>query len=178
MRTRQRIWNHTLSALSFAGCGNAENASAQGVLLLFVFNSLIQYIQTTVSPTSFPPVTPPHIFPRFTTSLPSEKSISPRISTEHNITSNTETSHKPSCKGWMRQHSERKRVPRADKEVSVIFYSYTVVFVWWWYYVMMFKGQHCYRNWGHGLQLMYEYWRILLNYFLNTTIKPCYYASI
>lgn len=161
MRTRQRIWNRTLSVLPFPGCGNAENASAQWVLLLFVFNSLINSSRQLFPLPPFPQSHPPHIFPRFTTSLPSEKSISPRISIEHNITSNTETSHKPSCKGWMRQHSERKRVPRADKEVSVIFYSY-IIFVWWWYYAMIFKGQHCNRNWGHGLQLMYEYWRILL----------------
>ena len=90
-----------------------------------IHSSIIHYILTTVSspstlPSSPHPNTSPilQIYSSFI-SLHQTPGL-PGISAEPGMTIYNKTMHKPTYQGQMRQHSKRKKVPRADKIVRDI----------------------------------------------------------
>lgn len=83
----------------------------------YFFYSFIHHILTWVSPPRLPILPSP---PRSSPFPFKTRAGFPEISAEHGITCYNKTGHKPSCQGWMRQLSRRKRVPSTSKRVRDI----------------------------------------------------------
>lgn len=124
--TVRTLPSHSILCLSFS-----PNISTLDTLFLglspfiypFIYSSLVQYILTTASSPSTLPGPPTTRFTCSSTS-PQEKAGLPGLSTKQSITRSSKTRHKPSCGGWKRQHSGRKRISRASEESETASHSH------------------------------------------------------